>query len=573
MACPHVGGAVALLRQYNPNAPVDSIKRALMETALDVDIAGPDNNSGWGLIDIPAALERLVPNNEPSLFIAAINDPAPVAGDTFDVIVTLGNSGLGLTDVEGVVRTSEGAAEILDSLFVFASIPMDGQSDNSSQPFRIAFDDTITVGTELSFTLHLTGSGSYSEDIPLLFSAGQLPSPGTRSEFLHDAGRVSFGASNFGQYGFGPFSIFPWNLPGFVWPNDAGGTNNLYELGLVIGTDAVHVSDAVRHVLLNVADYDFAVTHDGDVVFMEPGTMAAEESFSKMNDSRAEYPIGVTISQHTYAFADSPDNDYIMMVYRFFNTSGLPISGLRVGLYSDWDMPYGGTYAGSRDRVGFAASTNVGYMYDADSISTPNYRGIAVLNDFGASSFKPINNTTYLWDGNGFTNAEKWTFLSTGISTFTSYLQPDHSCMIGAGPFDLADGDSVEVAFAVIGANSVDDLTSSALQAKMIYDTLITAADDPYDQPLLPDQFALYQNYPNPFNPTTTIEFYLGRRQEVTLTVYNLLGEKVETLVNAKLDIGSHSVVWDGGDYASGLYFYRLDTEDSHKIRKMVLLK
>jgi len=573
MACPHVAGAVALLRQYNPNAPVDSIKRALMESAIDVDDPGLDNNSGWGLIDIPSALELLTPNNTPSLYISTINEPLPNPGDTFDVTLTLRNSGLGLTSVEGVLRTSNADAEVIDSFFAFGNLPMNSEADNIAQPFKIAFDDAIPTGTDISFTLHVTGSGAYSKDIPLIFTAGQLPAPGTRSTFVHDAGSVSFGASNYGQYGFAPYSIFSLNLPGFLWPNDGSGQNNLFDMGLLVGTDADHVSDAVRHVLLNVADYDFAVEPDGDVVFMEPGSKAAQESYCKFNDSRAEAPIGVTVSQHSFAFADSPDDDYIMIVYRVFNTSGSLIEGLRIGILSDWDWPFGGTSAGSRDRVGFSASSNTGFMYTSDSIANPDYRGIAILNDFGASAFRAINNDTYLWDGDGFSNSEKWTFLSGGINASSIYLKPDHSCLIGGGPFDISAGDSVEVAFALIGASSKNSLTATAVQAKLVYDTLVTDAESPSDNPIVPSEFTLYQNFPNPFNPVTSIEFYLDRQQDVKLTVFNLLGQRVTTLADGRLGVGMHRFEWDASEHASGLYFYRLETKTSSKIKKMVLLK
>jgi subtilisin family serine protease len=97
------------------------------------------------------------------------------------------------------------------------------------------------------------------------------------------------------------------------------------------------------------------------------------------------------------------------------------------------------------------------------------------------------------------------------------------------------------------------------------------------NQPL-PDQYALYQNYPNPFNPATTISFYLGRKTMATLTVYNILGERVKTLINGNLEAGSHSVIWNGTDesgsnVASGMYFYRLTIDGESTTRKMTLLK
>lgn len=95
---------------------------------------------------------------------------------------------------------------------------------------------------------------------------------------------------------------------------------------------------------------------------------------------------------------------------------------------------------------------------------------------------------------------------------------------------------------------------------------------------LLPESFTLSQNFPNPFNPTTTIEYSLSVQTDVTLTVYNLLGRRVTTLVDAEQAAGDYRVEWDGTAYsgepvATGVYFYRLETSSGMQSRKMLLLK
>jgi len=95
---------------------------------------------------------------------------------------------------------------------------------------------------------------------------------------------------------------------------------------------------------------------------------------------------------------------------------------------------------------------------------------------------------------------------------------------------------------------------------------------------ILPKEFALDQNYPNPFNPATTINFALPSPQHVTLTVFNILGQRVKTIVDEDLQAGQYSRTWDGDDHqghpaASGIYFYRLDAGEFSRSRKMVLLK
>jgi hypothetical protein len=94
----------------------------------------------------------------------------------------------------------------------------------------------------------------------------------------------------------------------------------------------------------------------------------------------------------------------------------------------------------------------------------------------------------------------------------------------------------------------------------------------------VPVEFALHENYPNPFNPTTTLRFDLPEVSNLTLTIYNMLGQKVRTFNYQNTSAGYHSVTWDaandlGQQVGAGVYLYQLQTKDFVKTRKMVLLK
>ncbi|MFQ5499240.1 MAG: T9SS type A sorting domain-containing protein, partial [Candidatus Zixiibacteriota bacterium] len=80
-------------------------------------------------------------------------------------------------------------------------------------------------------------------------------------------------------------------------------------------------------------------------------------------------------------------------------------------------------------------------------------------------------------------------------------------------------------------------------------------------------------NYPNPFNPTTEISFSLPSAGHVQLAVYNVAGQQVALLADDEYSAGTHTVTWDASDKASGIYFYRLQTEQAVESRKMLLLK
>ncbi len=109
----------------------------------------------------------------------------------------------------------------------------------------------------------------------------------------------------------------------------------------------------------------------------------------------------------------------------------------------------------------------------------------------------------------------------------------------------------------------------------------IGADEDSLDSPvyvekyesLIPVEYALHQNFPNPFNPSTTIEFSLPAPGFVTLSIFNVLGEKVATLVSEELTAGSYKYKWDATEVTSGIYFYRIQAGSFVETKKMTLLK
>ena len=107
--------------------------------------------------------------------------------------------------------------------------------------------------------------------------------------------------------------------------------------------------------------------------------------------------------------------------------------------------------------------------------------------------------------------------------------------------------------------------------------SIVTGVVDP-DDPALPRRFDLAQNYPNPFNPVTTIEYSLPHRDHVTIEVFNILGQKIRTLVDREEPAGSYEIIWDATDdsgrpAATGVYLYRLRAGEYRETKKMLLLR
>jgi len=89
----------------------------------------------------------------------------------------------------------------------------------------------------------------------------------------------------------------------------------------------------------------------------------------------------------------------------------------------------------------------------------------------------------------------------------------------------------------------------------------------------IPDRFFLHQNFPNPFNPSTQIKYSIPKSSQVTLKIFNTLGEDIETIVNEEKPTGTYELNWNAANLPSGVYFYRLQAGDFTSVKKMILLK
>ena len=158
-------------------------------------------------------------------------------------------------------------------------------------------------------------------------------------------------------------------------------------------------------------------------------------------------------------------------------------------------------------------------------------------------------------------------------------LEPsDRRMQIGTGPFDFAPGDTQEIVIAIVlaqGEDHLDSVTKLKEKAAAVRQFYYTGTLSGIRHPASahPTSFRLEQNFPNPFNPTTAIGYRLSAVSKVDLSIYNVLGQKIVTLVSEKQKAGDHQVEWDASRFASGVYFYILRAGDYRDVKKMVLLK
>ncbi|MBD3217581.1 MAG: T9SS type A sorting domain-containing protein [candidate division Zixibacteria bacterium] len=202
---------------------------------------------------------------------------------------------------------------------------------------------------------------------------------------------------------------------------------------------------------------------------------------------------------------------------------------------------------------------NTHFYYYADSSTTANGISISTVD----ANTLEISGSSLNWgaDENVWLATIGWCAKSTGSRTMTTNVY--NSVVVNI------DGDTV---------NAVTELDSNATVITPGYMRPYCEPPDEWDlreQAELPKKFQLCQNRPNPFNPITVINFDLPEACQVRLEVFNLLGQRVESLVDDYLDAGNHSITWDTrqSNVSSGIYFYRIEAGKNIESKKMLLLK
>ena len=427
--------------------------------------------------------------------------------------------------------------------------------NNFNSPFRIQASNSI--GYDVSVTLLISYSdGSYSDWQIINFVANP-------SYVVSNNNNITI---TIGSKGNLAFNDYPNNTQGKGFKYKSS-NNLLFEGALIIGTSQSKISDVARNQSGNAQNQDFTIVTP--IKLYQPGTVADMQAVSVFNDNGAgSNKIGIKVVLNSYSYSDFLNSDYVILHYKFINTNNTTISNFHAGLFFDWDLIDG---SGADDIALWDSLSKMGYVYNQPG-TTPYFVGSALISHSNYH-FRAINNAGN--DGgwgiyDGFTDSEKWQSISGGVSK-TQAGAGDVSFVVASGPFTINAGDTLNISFAVLAGNNLNELRSTLSYAKQKWNQIITSVNEDLQEHL---SFNLYQNYPNPFNPKTSIKFTLPESDIITLRVYNLLGKEVATLINAqKFNPGSYEYNFDASNLPSGTYIYQIRTSKYQQTRKMVLIK
>jgi len=282
--------------------------------------------------------------------------------------------------------------------------------------------------------------------------------------------------------------------------------------------------------------------------------------------------LGVKVEQYTRTFNDPERAGFVLYRLVITNISDSLIPSLGVGLYFDWDIDVNtyGTNLGGMDTA-----YKVFYQYD-DANPALRFGVMGIPYTSPVYGYELLDNNVYVYSPADIADSI-WAIMTRASFSSTGAGGPDdHSMLLTLSLADLDSGATRVEEFALFGYDTTLITTDSL--ANLINATATSVREIISQTTKLPKSFELNQNFPNPFNAITQIRFAVPKQSYVKLDIYDILGRKVKSLVNEDLTAGHKQITWNGknesGDeVASGVYFYRIKTEDFQTTKKMVLLK
>lgn len=561
MACPHAAGLAALMLSKNPSLSPAGMDSIMEQTAVELGVAGKDNQFGSGRIDADAAVAAVPLPTTPHLswiaydILDANADGVIDPGESFDVVFTLVNNSpiVDGTGVAGSLITAGGdPLTVDDGAASFGTVAMNGgTADNTGDVFTLTAGAGAAQGTIFTMFFTVTAQNGYTKVFDVSHAIG-LPEYATHDVgnvllTVTDAGALGYMTSDqvFGQ-GFGPQEM-----------------NGLYIGSFWGGNSQATLSN---HDYYEGRPYDWVVTTTPNGRVKNTGTVYSDQDFEAVfDDSACLSPLDVIVSQESFAFADAPYDDFVILRYTVYNNSAAEIANYYGGIFCDFDIN-----DSSANSAATLPARRSSVMFDG--LGGMHY-GITVMGSTPVANLHCINNPTDVYPNGYILPVTKWRALDGTTTVATGLSGDDWSVIASTGPFTIPAGASVTMAFALVwGETQADFYTNSEAARDFDLDTL-TAVD-----PLVPSAPLLAQNAPNPFNPMTTIEFSIAEAGPVRLGVYDLKGQLVATLADRTFSEGTHRVIWSGRSDAgeempSGLYLYRVLADDRTQTRKMMLVR
>ncbi len=562
MASPCTAGAAAMVRSFFPSYNALQTAARLQVTAdtsiysPSVNLATMKNMLGTGRVNLYRALNDpgspSVSMTTRNITVGASGIGAPVAGDTLFIGGIFTDFLSPTTNLTATLTTPSTYVTILPatSVATLGAIPTMGTATNSGSPYKVVIKKTAPLNTNITFQIsYRDGSYKSKEFFTVVVNVDYLNVT---------VNAITTSVTSKGIIGWNDSP--PTQGLGFNY----NGTYMEYDGGLMIGVPDSAVSNVIRGLSVNNQDFVSKV----NIKQIVAGALSDFDTDGSFTDAAAAQQLPVLVHHRSYAWSDPADSKYVMYRYVVHNTGTAALNALYIGIIMDWDLQ---DPNGANNKASYDATNRMGYAWN-DSVLNPIYAGIKLLSHTTGVSTYAFDNTKggsggiNLYDG--FTELEKYTSMST-MRTDAGLVGKGNDILdeVSAGPLSLNAGDSIEVAFALLGGDNLADLQNSAINAQTKYDGTVLSV------PVIQAAKSIYsmQSFPNPASGNTTINIHLPVTGSIQLKIYDMIGQEVSTLANGYFAEGQHQFSMDASKMNSGVYYCELIAGSTKIVQKLVV--
>ena len=461
---PIVAGAAALVRQKFPAMTAieaaEQIRVTADETFYSVNGTLLNRLLGKGRLDMVRALTTSLPSvraSNPKLVNSSGASAEPGQDGflslDFTNILASTTSALKVT----IKPTVPGLITLIKPSVNPGKIESGKRFNNKLNPFVFKISNSVPTNTKLTLLITYE-DGAYNDYEYVTFLLNPTYIDIDENEIITTVasnGRIGYENPNNSTNGVG------FNF---------GENSLLYEMGIIAGTSSTNLYNNVR----TVSGFDQDFTIIDKIREITPGARSSSETYGSFKNNTD--PSAISVSYRSLAWNDVPYDKFVIMEYKVKNISANPLNGFNFALFGDWDI----TDNGQQDIAKWDPQTRMGYIYPAVENTKP-HAGIRVLKGITPIHYAIDNNQDTpgvpfgLYDG--FNDTEKFTAISGGIGRAeagtTGSTGADVSHVVGAGPYNIAAGEEITIAFALLAATNLEDLKAASAQADTVYNFVL----------------------------------------------------------------------------------------------------
>lgn len=550
---PLVSGTAALVKSRFPNFDMSQVREQIRVTTDNIDALNANFSGllGKGRLNVYRAVTETPPSiRQQKITLIDKGRGSIPPGDTLRIFLDLKNF---LSPVSGIIVKLSSDNPHVQVINEQVNVGTLGTSQVKTMvgAFRVYIKSSISDNEEVNFKLNYTAEGGYqdSESFTIRVALDYLNITVNKiATTISSNGRVGFSGAE-GTNGLG-----------FIYENE----QLLFEASLMIGSSPLKVSNNARN---DRGDSDEHFVRKVRVTRLDD-KQAAFKGQSEFDDSGNPLRLNLTVKHTQTAYASVPDDKYTIAEYEIKNTGASVLSGVFVGLLTDWDVD-----ASGRDVTRYDEASRLGLVYPKSGGGL--YAGIKLLNQEFAPAYYPLSDQIVgnpAQSGGGLSIAEKFETLSSGIKALSLGESTSNGTDVlfvsGYGPLTIPVNGSVKLGFAFIAGDNQTDIQASAQAAQKKYDEIIQPGH------IMPSEgFVLKQNYPNPAINLTIVDFSIPELGNTSIILYNAAGQQIQELVNAKLAKGAYSINIDSSNLEAGIYIYRMKFKGKEKSLKLIVTK